>query len=114
MFTSIQKSGLVEALAMINAIQLMNESPLLAAANVSLGYCVVDSCSDVSSALRATQGWAQQEEEAEEEEQKQHQGVCRQPVSAVVGAAHSEVSIAVAQQLSLQMIPQVGRGGNRK
>lgn len=34
---------------------------------------------------------------------------CSQPVLAVVGASYSELSIAVARQLTLRMIPQVGQ-----
>lgn len=85
---------------MINTIKLMNKSPLLADVNVSLGYCILDSCSDVSVALRATQDWSRQEN---------HCSGSR-PVMAVVGPYHSEISIALAQQLTLQMIPMVRTG----
>lgn len=88
---------------MINAIQLMNKSPLLAEVNVSLGYCIVDSCTDVSAALRATQDWSRQENQCS----GSSPSVCSQPVMAVVGPYHSEISIALAQHLTLQMIPMV-------
>lgn len=91
------------ALAMVNAIQLINKSPLLADVNVSLGYCILDSCSDVSAALRATQSWYRQENRCN----RSSYSLCSQPVKAVVGAYHSEISIALAQQFTLQMIPQV-------
>lgn len=102
-FFRIQERGLTEALAMINAIQLMNKSPLLAEVNVSLGYCIVDSCSDVSAALRATQDWSRQENQCS----GSSPSVCSQPVMAVVGPYYSEISIALAQHLTLQMIPMV-------
>lgn len=36
------------ALSMINAINVMNKSLLLADVNITLGYWILDSCSDVS------------------------------------------------------------------
>lgn len=88
---------------MINAIEIMNKSPLLADVNITLGYRILDSCSDVSTALRATQDLMQQAD--------CHSGsntlTYGQPVMAVIGASESEISIAVARQLTLMMIPQV-------
>lgn len=93
----------MNALAMINAIEMMNKSPLLADVNITLGYRILDSCSDVSTALRATQDLTQQAD--------CHRGrntsTCGQPVMAVIGASYSEMSIAIARQLTLKMIPQV-------
>ncbi|KAM7420076.1 hypothetical protein PAMA_014671 [Pampus argenteus] len=97
------KGGLAKALAMINAVEVMNKSPLLAELNVTLGYRIQDSCSDVSTALRATADFTQQTH--------CHAGgnasTYGQPVMAVIGASFSEISIAVARQLTLQMIPQI-------
>lgn len=98
-----QKMGFVLALALINAIEVVNRSPLLTAANTTLGYRILDSCSDVSTALRATNELMQQ-------------GSCRgsggasscgQHIAVVVGAWYSAMSIAIARQLTLRMIPQV-------
>lgn len=89
--------ALVRSLAMINAIEVMNKSPLLTAANVTLGYLIVDSCSDVSTALRAIADITQEADCS----------TCDQPVTAVIGASISEISIAMARQLTLNMIPQV-------
>lgn len=93
----------MNALAMINAIEMMNKSPLLTDVNITLGYRILDSCSDVSTALRATQDLTQQAD--------CHRGsntsTCGQPVMAVIGASYSEMSIAIARQLTLKMIPQV-------
>ncbi|XP_029308430.1 G-protein coupled receptor family C group 6 member A [Cottoperca gobio] len=96
-----QESGLVNVLAMINAIETINKSPLLADVNVTLGYHILDSCSDVSRALRATAGFI--------EHTDCHTGnnSCDHPVLAVVGATHSEISIAIARQLTLKKIPQI-------
>ncbi|XP_054638980.1 G-protein coupled receptor family C group 6 member A [Dunckerocampus dactyliophorus] len=85
-------------LAMINAIEKMNRSPLLMDANVTLGYQIQDSCTDVSTGLRATADFIQQ---------AQCDATCEQPVVAIIGAAFSEMSIAVARQLTLDMIPQI-------
>nr|XP_057909865.1 G-protein coupled receptor family C group 6 member A [Doryrhamphus excisus] len=93
------KTGTVAlTLAMINAIEKMNQSPLLMDANVTLGYQIQDSCTDVSTGLRATAALTQQAQCAP---------TCEQPVVAVIGAAFSEMSIAVARQLTLDMIPQI-------
>lgn len=95
--------GLVRALAMINAIEVMNKSPLLTDVNITLGYKILDSCSDVNTAMRATEDIIEQA--------NCHTGsnttTCSQPVMAVVGSSISEISIAIARQLTLKMIPQV-------
>ncbi|XP_061839437.1 G-protein coupled receptor family C group 6 member A [Nerophis lumbriciformis] len=88
--------GLV--LSMINAIEVVNKSPLLRDVNLTLGYRIHDSCRDVSTGLKATADLVQQAECAP---------TCQQPVVAVIGAAFSEMSIAVARQLSIDMIPQI-------
>ncbi|XP_040899422.1 G-protein coupled receptor family C group 6 member A [Toxotes jaculatrix] len=98
-----QERGLTRALAMINYIELLNKSPPLTAANITLGYRILDSCSDVSTALRATADFIQQPD--------CHAGsntsTSGQPVMAVIGATHSEISVAIARQLTLKMIPQI-------
>lgn len=91
------------ALALINAIEVVNTSPLLADANITLGYRILDSCSDVSAALRATDDLMQQGSCPS----SGNSSSCSQPIMAVVGASYSEVSIAIARQLTLRMIPQV-------
>uniref|UniRef100_A0A668A7N3 G-protein coupled receptor family C group 6 member A n=1 Tax=Myripristis murdjan TaxID=586833 RepID=A0A668A7N3_9TELE len=94
---------LTKVLAMINAIETMNESPLLRDVGVTLGYRIHDSCSDVSTALRATADFTQQDDCG----QGSNASTCAQPVIAVVGASYSEMSIAVARLLTLKMIPQI-------
>ncbi|KAK2815413.1 hypothetical protein Q5P01_025880 [Channa striata] len=96
--------ALVKSLAMINAIEIMNKSPPLTDVNVTLGYRILDSCSDVSTALRATANIIKQVD--------CHNGgantsECDEPVMVVVGASFSETSIAIARQLTLEMIPQI-------
>lgn len=88
---------------MINAIEIMNKSPLLADVNITLGYRIMDSCSDVSTALRATADFTQWTD------CYTRSNTYGQPVMAVIGAYFSEISIAIARQLTLKMIPQVSR-----
>lgn len=88
---------------MINTIEVVNKSPLMTSANVTLGYRILDSCSDVSTALRATEDFYQQADCLKD----CNASTCRQPVLAVIGASHSETSIAAARLLTLKMIPQV-------
>uniref|UniRef100_A0A4W6BZB8 G-protein coupled receptor family C group 6 member A n=1 Tax=Lates calcarifer TaxID=8187 RepID=A0A4W6BZB8_LATCA len=94
---------LTMALAMINTMEVMNKSPLLTAINITLGYRILDSCSDVSTALRATADFMQQT--------YCHTGssapTCSPPVMAVIGDSYSDTSIAIARQLTLKMIPQI-------
>lgn len=88
---------------MINIIEVMNKSPLLADANITLGYRILDSCSDVSTALRVTNDLMQQSTCSSSGSSSS----CGQPIMAVVGASYSEMTIAIARQLTLRMIPQV-------
>lgn len=98
-----QMSGLALALALVNAVEVVNRSPLLTAANITLGYRILDSCSDVSTALRATDDLMQQGSCP----RGGNASSCSRPIMAVVGASYSEISIAIARQLTLKMIPQV-------
>ncbi|XP_068591225.1 G-protein coupled receptor family C group 6 member A [Cebidichthys violaceus] len=96
-----EERSLVRALAMINAIETVNKSPLLADVNITLGYRIMDSCSDVTTALKATADFTRRADCCV------RGAASGQPVMAVVGASFSETSIAVARQLSLKMIPQI-------
>lgn len=91
-----------ESLALINAIETLNRSPMLADINITLGYRILDTCSDVSTALRAVDVLTQQTSCRHTAE-----STCVRPATAIIGASHSEISIAVARQLTLRMIPQV-------
>ncbi|CAL9706303.1 unnamed protein product [Knipowitschia caucasica] len=88
--------GVMRALAMVDAVQRVNSAPLMTEANLTLGLWIQDSCSDVGTALRATEQFTRVES-------------CegRRPIMALIGATHSELSIAVARQLALRMIPQI-------
>lgn len=102
-FNRLDEAGLTNALAMISAVETMNKSPVLDDVGVTLGYQIYDSCSDVSMALKATADFTQQTNCV----RGRNTSTCDQPVIAVVGASHSEMSIAIARQLTLKRIPQV-------
>ncbi|KAM9852469.1 G-protein coupled receptor family C group 6 member A [Aulostomus maculatus] len=99
----LQVNSLSRCLAMINAIEEMNKSPLLLDLNITLGYHIQDSCADVSMALRAVADFTQ----PAHCHMAGRTSRCDQPVTAVIGASHSEISISVARQLTLRMIPQI-------
>ena len=85
---------------MINTVELVNQSPSLSRLGLKLGYRIQDCCSDVTTALRAINGLRKQGEAA---------GGSLPPITSIVGPSSSEISIAVARQLNLELIPQVKR-----
>ncbi|XP_056142950.1 G-protein coupled receptor family C group 6 member A [Lampris incognitus] len=95
--------GLANVLALINAVETVNNSPDLRRVGVTLGYRIHNSCSDVSTALRATADLSRQTHDGG----RTNTSACDRPVMAVVGASESEISIAVARQLTLKLIPQI-------
>ena len=113
----LNKGGLTQALAMIQAVEEANRLPQLTRLGITLGYRIHDSCSDVSTALRASMNFTQDSGSSGDG----GGGDCRrasgnsseraQPVMAVLGASYSELSIALARLLTLELIPQVQLGG---
>ncbi|KPP78112.1 G-protein coupled receptor family C group 6 member A-like, partial [Scleropages formosus] len=96
--------GTVMALALIHAVESMNRSPLLTRRGLSLGYRLHDSCSDVTTAVLTTQTFSSVALECG----PALNGTRHHPaVTAVIGEMYSEVSIAVARLLNLQLIPQI-------
>ncbi|XP_052350518.1 G-protein coupled receptor family C group 6 member A-like isoform X2 [Oncorhynchus keta] len=93
--------GFTQALAMIHAVESANRSPVLTTLGISLGYRIHDSCSDVTTALRASADFTQ------EPNTGANTSTCSPPIMAVIGASSSEISIAVARQLNLELIPQI-------
>ncbi|XP_069028061.1 G-protein coupled receptor family C group 6 member A [Embiotoca jacksoni] len=98
-----EERRLGRALAMINAIEVVNKSPLMTDVNMTLGYRILDSCSDVSTALRAAADFTHQPDCS----RAGSTSSCSPPVIAVIGASYSEISIAVARHLTLSMVPQI-------
>ncbi|XP_072525297.1 G-protein coupled receptor family C group 6 member A [Salminus brasiliensis] len=100
-------TGLAQSLAMIHAVKEVNNSPLLASLGVTLGYKIHDTCSDVTTALRATENFMQNKLDCYSTKNISNISECSQPTTAVIGAYYSEMSIAVARELNLEEIPQV-------
>ncbi|XP_076136293.1 G-protein coupled receptor family C group 6 member A isoform X1 [Alosa pseudoharengus] len=104
-----------EALVMIQAVEEANRSEALTKLGITLGYHIHDSCSDVTTALRAskdfTEGISWTESGASNStggcQASGNGSVCTQSVVAVVGASFSELSIALARVLTLELIPQI-------
>uniref|UniRef100_A0A674A3Z0 G-protein coupled receptor family C group 6 member A n=1 Tax=Salmo trutta TaxID=8032 RepID=A0A674A3Z0_SALTR len=92
--------GFTQALAMIHAVESANRSPVLTALGISLGYRIHDSCSDVTTALRPKR-WSDQSTA------RVNTSNPSSPIMAVIGASSSEISISVARQFNLKLIPQI-------
>ncbi|XP_071240067.1 G-protein coupled receptor family C group 6 member A-like [Salvelinus alpinus] len=97
--------GFIQALAMIHAVESANRSPVLTALGISLGYRLHDSCSDVTTALRASADFTQ--EPTTDCGGGANTSNSSPPIMAVIGASSSEISISVARQLNLKLIPQI-------
>lgn len=102
---SFSMAGLAQSLAMIQAVEGVNNSPLLARLGITLGYRIHDTCSDVTTALRATDDFTQEDCSGTVDTSSMPE--CAEPTTAVIGAYYSEMSIAVARVLNLQLVPQV-------
>ncbi|XP_026107879.1 G-protein coupled receptor family C group 6 member A-like [Carassius auratus] len=96
--------GLNQALAMIHAVEMANGSPMLSSLNITLGYRIYDTCSDVTTALWAVQDLTRPFSDCDSLTNSSHPV---QPIMAVIGPSSSEISIAVARELNLQFIPQI-------
>ncbi|XP_052474250.1 G-protein coupled receptor family C group 6 member A-like [Carassius gibelio] len=96
--------GLNQALAMIHAVEMANRSPMLSSLNITLGYRIYDTCSDVTTALWAVQDLTRPFSDCDSPTNSSHPV---QPIMAVIGPSSSEISIAVARELNLQFIPQI-------
>uniref|UniRef100_A0A672LCF2 G-protein coupled receptor family C group 6 member A n=1 Tax=Sinocyclocheilus grahami TaxID=75366 RepID=A0A672LCF2_SINGR len=96
--------GLNQALAMIHSVEMANRSPMLSSLNITLGYRIYDTCSDVTTALWAVQDLTQPFSDCDSPTNSS-QPV--QPIMAVIGPSSSEISIAVARELNLLLIPQI-------
>ncbi|KAM9704122.1 G-protein coupled receptor family C group 6 member A isoform 1-T1 [Menidia menidia] len=88
---------LAQSLVLVHAVEEINKNRVLG--NITLGYHIVDSCGDVTTALKNTQSFM-----------KANTDRTTPPVLAVVGDYYSEISIAVTRQLNLENIPQISYG----
>ncbi|KAK3513953.1 hypothetical protein QTP70_034113 [Hemibagrus guttatus] len=97
----LSPAGLAHSLAMIQAVETANNAPALTHLGITLGYHIHDTCSDVTTALRATKDFT------DHCMSETNTSLYFRPLKAVIGAYHSEMSIAVARILNLQLIPQI-------
>ncbi|XP_055068007.2 G-protein coupled receptor family C group 6 member A [Misgurnus anguillicaudatus] len=96
--------GLTRALAMIHAVEVANRSPMLTDLNITLGYRIQDTCYDVTTALWAIQDFTRPFS-ACDVATNSSQG--DKPTMAIIGASSSDISIAIARELNLLLIPQI-------
>nr|XP_055068008.1 G-protein coupled receptor family C group 6 member A-like [Misgurnus anguillicaudatus] len=96
--------GLTQALAMIHAVEVANRSPMLSDLNITLGYHIQDTCSDVTTTLRAIRDFTQSSSTCDVATNSS-QG--DKPSMAIIEASSSEISIAIARELNLLLIPQI-------
>ncbi|KAM4529242.1 G-protein coupled receptor family C group 6 member A-like [Fundulus diaphanus] len=95
---------LTQSLIMVHAIEEINRSGELG--NITLGYHLVDSCGDVTTALRNSLRFMKRNGNFNTDSKQQSSP----PVMAVIGDYHSEISMAVTRQLNMEKIPQISYG----
>ncbi|KAM7395566.1 hypothetical protein PAMA_007030 [Pampus argenteus] len=94
------EARLVQSLIMVHAVEEVNKRNELG--NLTLGLCLLDSCSDITTALQQSLLFMKKNLDGADK--------LSPPVLAVVGEYYSEVSIAVTRQLNLEYIPQISYG----
>ncbi|XP_041660832.1 G-protein coupled receptor family C group 6 member A-like [Cheilinus undulatus] len=95
---------LVQSLIMVQTVEEINKSGELG--NLTLGYHIVDSCADVTTALKNAMSFMKRNTDPSMDGEKKPSP----PVLAVIGGYYSEISIAVTRLLNLENIPQVSYG----
>ncbi|NXA42094.1 GPC6A protein, partial [Eudromia elegans] len=96
----------LQTLAMIHAIEMINNSTLLP--GVTLGYEIYDSCSEVTKAMASALRFLSKFNSSKDiVEFKCNYSDYIPRIKAIIGASYSEVSTAVSRLLALQLIPQV-------
>ncbi|XP_060677032.1 G-protein coupled receptor family C group 6 member A [Hemiscyllium ocellatum] len=111
--TGYDVRGLMKALALIHSIEMVNNSTLLP--GIKLGYEIYDTCTDPTKALKATLRFLSNSNSTDNCVKVQCNYTDYRPtVQAVVGAATSEVSIAIARLLNIQLIPQISYSSSAK
>ncbi|XP_067839927.1 G-protein coupled receptor family C group 6 member A [Heptranchias perlo] len=105
--------GLIKVLAMIHSIEMVNNSTLLP--GIKLGYELYDTCTEPTMALRAALRFLSKFNSSDNCIEVQCNYTDYLPtVKAVIGAATSEVSIAVAKLLNLYLMPQISYSSSAK
>ncbi|XP_015245569.1 PREDICTED: G-protein coupled receptor family C group 6 member A-like [Cyprinodon variegatus] len=101
---SFSPARLAQSLMMVHGIEEINQSGDLG--NITLGYHILDSCADVTTALKNTLLFMKMNPNSDTDCEQQPPP----PVMAIIGAYYSEISIAVTRQLNLEEIPQISYG----
>uniref|UniRef100_A0A096LR43 G-protein coupled receptor family C group 6 member A n=1 Tax=Poecilia formosa TaxID=48698 RepID=A0A096LR43_POEFO len=104
---------LAQSLMMVRAIEEINQSGELG--NITLGYHIVDSCGDITTALRNTLPFMKINVKIQSLHPPANHNTDREqhltpPVMAVIGDYYSEISVAVTRQLNLEKIPEISYG----
>ncbi|XP_071378745.1 G-protein coupled receptor family C group 6 member A-like [Centroberyx affinis] len=99
--TEFDLRSFVRSLAIIHTIDTINDSGFLP--GIHLGYVICDTCSDASKAIQSTVHMLS----INDTMSIQCDLIERPLVKAIIGARYSEVSIAVARLLGLNMVPQI-------
>ncbi|NWJ01022.1 GPC6A protein, partial [Crypturellus undulatus] len=103
---SFEMQVFLQTLAMIHAIEMINNSTLLH--GVTLGYEIYDSCAEVTKAMASALRFLSKFNSSKDiVEFKCNYSDYIPRIKAVIGASYSEVSMAVSRLLALQLIPQV-------
>ncbi|XP_073348570.1 G-protein coupled receptor family C group 6 member A-like [Pagrus major] len=94
---------LVQSLILVQTVEEVNKRQELG--NLTLGYHILDSCSDVTTALINSQSFMRRNSTYSDGAEQPSP-----PALVVIGGYYSEISIAVARQLNLENIPQISYG----
>ncbi|KAL3979873.1 glucuronosyltransferase [Sarotherodon galilaeus] len=95
---------LVQSLIMVQALEEINQKQELG--NITLGYLILDSCGEVTTALIQTKAFTRNNCNVSQDSTQQSSPI----VLAVIGDYYSEISIAVARHLNLEDIPEMSYG----
>uniref|UniRef100_I3IW00 G-protein coupled receptor family C group 6 member A n=1 Tax=Oreochromis niloticus TaxID=8128 RepID=I3IW00_ORENI len=93
-------ANLVQSLIMVQALEEINQKQELG--NLTLGYLILDSCGDVTTALRKIPSFMKGNCNTSAQQSS--------PVLAVIGGYYSEIAIAVTRLLNLEYIPEISYG----
>ncbi|XP_063297860.1 G-protein coupled receptor family C group 6 member A [Pelobates fuscus] len=103
--------GLLQMLAMIHAIETINNSSLIP--GIKLGYEIYDTCSETRLGVLATMRFLTTFNSTEDTLKFQCNYTDNTPkIKAVIGASYSEVSITIAKMLNTQLIPQISHSSS--
>ncbi|XP_074844905.1 G-protein coupled receptor family C group 6 member A isoform X2 [Carettochelys insculpta] len=101
----------LQSLAMIHAIEMINNSPLLS--GITLGYEIYDSCAEVTKAMGAALRFLSKFNASKNTvEYKCNYSDYIPRIKAVIGSSYSEIAMAVSRLLNLQLVPLVSHASS--